>query len=128
MKKILLTVVLLNACVFGDVKWAKSYQSALDQAQKDQKNVMVMLSKEECPACQYMENVVFEEKVVQDTINRDFIPVHIDIINDAVPTHLRYIGTPTFYFLNSQGKRLERYDGGANIPTFLGVLGKIKKP
>lgn len=128
MKKMFLTAVLLGACAFGEVKWAKSYQSALAQAQKDQKNVMVMLSREECPACQYMEDVVFEEKVVQDKINHDFIAVHIDVLNDAVPTQLRYIGTPTFYFLNPQGKKLDRYDGGANIPTFLGVLGKIKKP
>lgn len=128
MNKIFLTAVLLCACAFGEVKWAKSYNSAMEQAKKEQKNVMVMLSKEDCPACQYMEEVVFEEKVVKDTINRDFIPVHIDIINDAVPSHLRYIGTPTFYFLSPKGNKLDRYDGGANIPTFLGVLGKIKKP
>lgn len=128
MKKIVLAAILLSSCAFGEVKWAKSYQSALAQGQKEQKNVMVMLSKEGCPACQYMEDVVFEEKVVQDTINRDFVAVHLDVVNDNVPTQLRYIGTPTFYFLNPQGKKLDRYDGGANIPTFLGVLGKIKKP
>lgn len=127
MNKILLTLSLLASCAFAELKWAASYDAALVQAKKEKKNVMVMLSKEDCPACEYMENTVFEEKAVVDTIEKGFVPVHIDIHNDFVPEGLGYIGTPTFHFLDAKGKKIGRYDGAANIPTFMGILGKYKK-
>lgn len=128
MRKIVLSLLLIGSCAFAEIKWASSYDAALAQAKKEKKNVMVMLSKEDCPACEYMENTVFEEKVVVDTIEKSFVPVHIDIHNDFVPEGLGYIGTPTFYFLDAKGKKIGRYDGAANIPTFMGILRGIKKP
>jgi thioredoxin-related protein len=37
------------------------------------------------------------------------------------------MGTPTFHFLDANGKKIGRYDGAANIPDFMGLLGKYKK-
>lgn len=127
MKKTTLSLLLIASCAFAEVKWAPSYNAALVQAQKEKKNVMVMLSKEDCPACEYMTETVFEEKAVSDMIEKEYIPVHIDIHNDSIPSGLGYIGTPTFHFLDAKGKKVGRYDGAANIPTFMGVLGKYKK-
>ncbi len=86
-----------------------------------------MLSREECPACEYMNDVVFEEKAVVSEVVKSFVPVHFDIHKDFLPEGLGYIGTPTFHFLNASGKKIGRHDGAANIPTFMGVLGKYKK-
>jgi thioredoxin-related protein len=126
MNKIIFVLSLVASCAFAEVHWAPSYDAALAQAKKEKKYVMVMLSKEECPACEYMENTVFEEKAVVDSIEKRFVPVHIDIHNDFVPEGLGYIGTPTFHFLDAKGKKIGRYDGAANIPNFLGVLRNIK--
>ena len=101
MNKILLGLVLAASYALADIKWAKSYEAALSQAAKEKKNVMVMLSKEECPACEYMEGVVFEEPVVTDAVNAKFVSLHVDIQKDKIPAGLGFIGTPTFYFLNA---------------------------
>lgn len=127
MGKIILTLSILATCAFAELKWAPSYDAALAQAAKEKKKVMVMLSREECPACEYMEDIVFEEKMVANEIHNNFIPVHLDIHKDFIPEGLGYIGTPTFHFLNASGKKIGRHDGGANIPTFMGILGKMKK-
>lgn len=127
MKKAMVIVSLIASCAYAQINWIASYDVALIKAAKEKKNVMVMLSKEGCPACEYMENVVFEEQVVEDAINKKFIPVHLDIHNDKIPTELGYIGTPTFHFINAKGEKLKRHDGGANIPTFMGILNSIKK-
>ncbi|MGD9654240.1 MAG: thioredoxin family protein [Sulfuricurvum sp.] len=127
MGKIFLIVSILTSCAFAELKWASSYDAALAQAQKEKKRVMVMLSKEDCPACEYMNDVVFEEKAVSNEVEKSFVPVHIDIHNDFIPEGLGYIGTPTFHFLDAKGKKIGRYDGAANIPSFLGILGKYKK-
>lgn len=127
MGKIILALSLLASCALAELKWAPSYDAALVQAKKEKKKVMVMLSKEGCPACEYMMDIVFEEKMVVSEVEKSYVPVHIDVHNDFVPEGLGYIGTPTFHFLDASGKKLGRYDGGANVPTFMGILGKYKK-
>lgn len=128
MSKVLLALSLIASCALAEIKWAPSYDAALVSAKQEKKNVMVMLSKEGCPACDYMENVVFEERAIEDAITKGFIPVHIDVHTDKVPSGLGFIGTPTFHFLNASGEKLKRHDGGANIPTFMGILNSVKKP
>lgn len=127
MNKIVLTLSLIASCAFAELKWASSYEAALAQAKKENKKVMVMLSRQECPACEYMEDVVFEEKAVASEVHKNFVPLHLDIHNDFIPEGLGYIGTPTFHFLNAAGKKIGRHDGAANIPTFMGILNKYKK-
>ncbi len=127
MKKTILALALMISYASAQINWAPSYDAALLKAAKEKKNVMVMLSKEGCPACEYMENNVFEEQVIEDTINKNFVPVHLDVHKDKIPSELGYIGTPTFHFLNAKGEKLKRYDGGANIPTFMGILNSVKK-
>lgn len=126
MIRILTIAALLASSACAELKWAPSYESAFAQAKKEKKEVMVMLSKEDCPACEYMNDVVFEEKTVVDEVHKRFVPVHLDVYNDAVPETLGFIGTPTFYFLDAKAKKIGRHDGAANVPTFLGILRKIK--
>ncbi|MCX6061231.1 MAG: thioredoxin family protein [Campylobacterales bacterium] len=127
MNKIIVSLALIVSYASAQINWAPSYDAALVKAAKEKKNVMVMLSKEGCPACEYMENNVFEEQMIEDTINKNFVPVHLDVHKDKIPSELGYIGTPTFHFLNAKGEKLKRYDGGANIPTFMGILNSVKK-
>lgn len=127
MGKIVLVLSILASVAFGDLKWASSYDAALAQAKKEKKKVMVMLSRENCPACEYMSDVVFEEKMVALEVEKSYIPVHIDIHNDFIPDGLGYMGTPTFHFLDANGKKIGRYDGAANIPKFMSILGQYKK-
>ena len=115
MKKAVLLTLLLSSALFAELNWAKSYKAGLAQAQKEQKMVMVMFSQDGCPACEYMKDIVFDEDAVVDEVHMDFVPVHIDIHSDVKPDGLRYAGTPTFHFLTSDGKRIDRLDGGANI-------------
>lgn len=127
MGKIILALSVLASMAMADLKWAASYDAALAQAKKEKKHVIVMLSRENCPACEYMNDIVFDEKMVMAEVEKSYIPVHIDIHNDFIPDGLGYMGTPTFHFLDANGKKIGRYDGGANVPTFMGLLGKYKK-
>ncbi len=126
MKKTLLSLLLVASAAMAEVNWAASYDDALEIAHKSKKHVMIMLSRENCPGCEYMSDIVFEDKVIYDEINKNFVSLYIDINKDFVPDGLGYIGTPTIHFLDSDGKKIGRQDGAANIPNFLGVIGKNK--
>lgn len=127
MKKIVALLTLGASLLMAELNWAKSYDAALEQAKKENKLVMVMLSSEGCPACEYMKDIVFDDDNVMDEVHMGFVPVHIDIHNDFVPSGLGYIGTPTFHFLTADEKKIERLDGGANVPDFTAKLREAKK-
>ncbi len=123
--KIFLMISLALTSLFAEIDWMK-YSKAVEKAKKENKFVMIMLSKEGCPACEYMENVVFENEDVLDEFNKDFIGVHLDIHNDYVPGEFSYIGTPTFHFINKNERRIDRIDGGANAKEFLDKIKEVK--
>lgn len=125
MKKILITSAILVSSLFAEIEWLK-YDDAFAKAKAENKTVMIMLSKEGCPACEYMKDVVFENDDVLDEFNKDYIGVHLDIHNDYVSDELSYIGTPTFHFLNKSGRKLDRIDGGANSKEFMEKMREVK--
>jgi thioredoxin-related protein len=124
MKKILLIVSLLISSVFADVAWV-DYDDAIEFAEKENKLVMVMLSREGCSGCEYMKDIVFENDDISKILKENFISVHVDIQQDFIPSGLTYIGTPTFYFLDKNEKKLERIDGGRNAKSFMEILQKL---
>jgi thioredoxin-related protein len=75
-----------------------------------------------------MENIVFENENIQDQVNADFVMAKVDITSDLYPEWMSFIGTPTFYFVDGNGKNVaKKLSGGANIRDFGKVLEDVKK-
>ncbi|MDY0121621.1 MAG: thioredoxin family protein [Sulfurimonas sp.] len=125
MKKIVLALALLGSTLFADIKWV-GFDDAIEVAKENGKIVMVMLGREECPACEYMKDIVFKDTKVQAEIAENFIPVYLDIHNDFIPDGLPYIGTPTFHFMNEYQIKKGRIDGGVNVADFMQEIEKVK--
>ena len=117
MKKLLLTLALLANSLMADLVWL-DYDVAVEQAQKSNKVVMVMLSQKGCPACEYMTDIVFKDKNVEAKLSSEFLVVYTDIYTGFVEDGMSYAGTPTFYFLDKNEKTLERFSGGLNVRDF----------
>ena len=117
MLKVVLIAGMLISSLFAEISW-KKYDEAMEVAKKENKIVMVMISREGCPACEYMKDIVFENDNVLEEFNKDFIGVHLDIHEDYIPDEFAYIGTPTFHFLNKFERKIERIDGGVNAKDF----------
>lgn len=125
MKKILLGLLLLSITLFADVKYTEMFD-AYDIAEKENKLVLVMLSQKGCPGCQYMEGVVFANKDISDYLKKEYVIVHLDVHEDAVPLELEHFATPTFYFLDADENILKRLDGGENAKDFLSTLKAVR--
>jgi len=126
MKTILAGVLLAAATLLhAELDWV-DYDTALSSAKKEGKIVMVMLSQEGCDACWYMDEVVFDDDNVVAELQMDFIPVHFDIKSDVLPKRFTYVGTPTFYFLDAEGKKIERLNGAANVKDFTDFMRDVK--
>jgi len=118
MKKIVLIIAFLITSVFADINWIEDIDDAYERAAKENKKVMVMLSRKGCPACEYMKDIVFKDKNFTNRFNEELVAVHIDIHKDFMPDGLEYFATPTFYFLDSNEKKFHRINGAHNSKEF----------
>lgn len=125
MKKILMLMTLAATMLFAELEWVEDYKAGLEKAKQEGKYVMVMLTKEGCPACVYMKEIVFDDDEVIAAVQKHYVPVMLDI-NTHLLYGLSYIGTPTFYFLGQNEVRIQRYDGGANQKDFMELLKQVE--
>jgi thioredoxin-related protein len=125
MKKIVLLLAFLIRSLVAEPKLTDIFD-AYDDASSQNKNVIIMLSMEGCSVCEYMKDIVFEDKKVEKLLN-NFVLVELDVRADSIPENLKYFATPTFYFLDSNEKILKRVNGGKNVVDFTKILKKMKK-
>jgi len=125
-KRTLATLIILAVSLFAEPNWLRSYDEAQEQALKEKKNIMVMISREGCDACWYMENIVFEDEKIQALMEKNFIRVYLDTKSDFIPKEFIHIGTPTFYFTKADGTRLgHRINGASNVKDFTKKVNQI---
>ncbi len=87
---------------------------------------MILLSQDKCDACWYMENIVFEDDELVRQIEKNFIPLYLDIHDDDLHG-LKFTGTPTLYFLTNKEETIKRLDGVFNIKELTAALRKIEE-
>ncbi|BBG65476.1 hypothetical protein NNO_0773 [Hydrogenimonas sp.] len=120
MKRVILTLLLVAGALFAEVEWAMDYSDALAESKESNKPVMVMISQESCNYCFFMKSQVFTKPRVAEFINRNFIPVELDLQSDPIPPYLKPYGTPTFYIVAEGGKKVSRpIVGAAKADAFI---------
>ena len=72
-----------------------------------------------------MEQAVLPQKDVANLLKKHFITVVLDIDDHMLPEGFGYFAVPTFYVIDSEGKKLDRAVGGANAQEFLSFLKKF---
>jgi len=128
MTKVLFTILFLSFCLFAnELKFYNSIDTVVVEAKKSEKSILLFLTQEGCPACEYMKDVVFEDEIVKNHLNSSFLVVEYDIHKNGTPKGFKAYGTPTIYFLDSDKKEITRKVVGAkNKNEFLEILKKVK--
>ncbi|MDP1784029.1 MAG: thioredoxin family protein, partial [Sulfuricurvum sp.] len=79
-----------------------------------------------CKMCNYMKKTVYENDDVSEYIKTFFIPIEVDIQEHPDKYGYQVFGTPTYYFLSSDGKQIGRMMvGGADPKGFLQKLQEV---
>ncbi len=104
-----------------------SYEEALKKAKKENKIVMIEGYIPFCRGCIQMDREVFVEDRVKEALNRDFVVVHENMLIEKLPLGLKSLGTPSFYFITNDGKKvIEQVVGIGTVEEFLELLHEIK--
>ena len=104
----------------------EGFEEALKRAKKEHKIVMIEAMSEDCHFCRKMEREVMIEDEVVKALNKDFIPVVIDVKKHALPQGLKAPLTPTFIFVDADKNVLLNMPGAWEKEDFLSLLKEAK--
>ena len=124
MKRLFFLLLFSATSLLADLTWATSYTKAFTKAKAQNKDIFVILTQDNCRACWYMENIVFEDEVLAAALDKQYVPLMLDIHDDDIHG-LDYRGTPTLYFLTNEDKVIKRLDGVYNIKELTAALLRV---
>jgi len=107
-----------------------SAEQLMADAQKEDKIIIIEASTEDCHFCKKMKKEVINTKEIQALLQKDFILIEVDVDKTKLPFDLKkiYKGiTPSFFFLNKEGKLLNDFPGSWNKKDFSMILTEHAK-
>lgn len=124
MKKIILVLAVLTYGLIGaEITWIKTYKEGTEIAKKQNKPILLFLYRPGCSACQKMKDFVFTDEMIYTYINKEFVPVALNIGKNDAPKDLQSFASPTFHFLRYDGSKVrETLMGGKTGKFYLDLL------
>ena len=105
----------------------EGFDKALKRAKKENKIIMIKAMTKTCHFCRKMDREVMIEKEVIAAIQKDFIPVSIDVSEHTLPMGIKVILTPSFIFIDQDSNMLMNIPGSWNKEDFLALLKDAKQ-
>ncbi|UPT77974.1 DUF255 domain-containing protein [Sulfurovum sp. XGS-02] len=105
----------------------EGFEKALKKAKNEHKIIMLKVMTKDCYFCKKMEREVMVENEVVALVEKDFIPVSIDISTTELPLGLKTELTPSFIFIDENAKVLMNIPGAWNKTDFLEILREAKR-
>lgn len=101
----------------NNLKWAENYDAGIQRATKEKKPVLFIFSRHTCKYCVILEKTTLSDKEVVEKLNKNFVSIiAYSDDNDAMPRELWRPGTPSIWFLQSDG-----------APMFQPLMGAVDK-
>lgn len=110
------------------VSWESSLSSALAQASKENKVVLLDFFTDWCGWCKKLDRDTFTNEAVVKVINSDFVAVRLNAEKEGEEEARRFgiEGYPTVVFVDPTGKEIKRINGYLGPDAFLQELKNLK--
>ncbi len=113
MKKLWL-FFLLVAISFAEVPSFKDYQTALNEAKKKDKLLMIVIEQEKCPWCHRFKAQTLSDIDVEILIEEHFVLLFLDKNKDEIPNFLKVPVTPVTFLVGTDEKTYNETIGYVN--------------
>lgn len=128
MKTFLLLIMLLGTSVWGaEIKWEKELSTAVERAAKEQKPLMVLITKNGCRWCDVLKQTTLKNPKVVALLNRDFVSYEGVVDENTVPPALMSGGTPATWFIKGKTPMFEPVMGAVEGEEYLKALDIVKQ-
>lgn len=110
----------------GGIRWGRSYSSAIADAKRSNRLVMLEFYTEWCGYCKKLEATSYQDPQVVGLTNQ-VIPVKLDAEKEGLQQARQYrvSGFPTIIFVNGSGEEEDRIGGYLPPNPFRQELGRI---
>jgi thioredoxin-related protein len=109
----------------GAINWRDNLNSALEEAQKVNRRIVLELYMEGCPHCTHLHTETHGDPGVQEILNSKYVPVRLDGRSHMdVVKKFNVTGAPTTLVLSPEGKELHRFPGYHPPADYLKELEK----
>jgi len=126
MIKIITGVLLFSASLLA-LNWVKDFDSALVAAQKEHKNIMVMVEGSHCRWCKKMKLQTLSDKSIEKKLET-FVVVKVMREDDITMTKLPHVhGVPTIFFMKYDKTILEEVVGYFGVQDFISTINDVEK-
>lgn len=124
MSRLIFSLFLVGASLEA-FEWL-SYSQALELQKKTHKPIMLDVMRDTCHYCVKMERDVFQDQETAQWLEERFIPAQINLDKEKMPLNEEILLTPTFFFLDEDGRILKKIPGSWNIQDFKDLTKGIK--
>lgn len=111
------------------LQWHTDFPAAITEVERSRKPVLLQFIRENCAGCSKMDHHVFSDASTVTMLGEQFVPLRQNILTDrAVRSRYAALWTPSFYFLNTDGKLLWFSEGPLDTADFRTVcaLGRSR--
>lgn len=122
--KLFLSITMLSISLEA-IEWF-SFEKAKQEQKKTHKIIMLDVMRDSCHYCKDMDKNVFDNQEMIQWLEERFIPAQVNLDFSEMPIDEQIIITPTFFFINEEGKVIKKIPGSWNIQDFKDLTKGIK--
>ena len=110
----------------GALSWEDDYEKALERAQKENKYILLDFYTDWCGWCKRLDRDVFAQESFQKAAAQ-VIGVKVNAEkNRPLAQRFQVSSYPRLFFLDKQGRTLERIKGYVNLQEFTNLVGQVQ--
>ena len=126
MNKIVLGLLLLSSTLFS-IEWVKDLDTAFAMAQKEHKDVMVLVEGENCRWCKKFKHRTLSDEDIEKRLEK-FVTVKVMREDPSTVSALPQIeGVPTVFFMKENKTVTETILGYRNVRKFTAAIDRVEK-
>jgi thioredoxin-related protein len=123
----LLFLIIINIKAEESIFWQKNYEEALLFAQKEKKDIMLLVSKPHCRWCKKMKFITLEDKGIIIRLRKNYVFIKVMRDDNTYPKRLKATFFPMIYFLTNRGKKYLKVGGYWGVNDFHSWLDEADK-
>lgn len=94
------------------MNWLNDFEKAKKEAQNSHKPILLQFEMDNCGGCEKLYDETYPDEKVQEEMNEWFVLLKLDLIKDRkIRRELSGYWTPSFYFLDHNGKSYYNFNG-----------------
>lgn len=92
--------------------WKTNFEEAKEESQKSRNPIFLQFEMDSCGGCEKLEKETYPDENVKAELEEWFVPLRLDLKKDReIRRELSGYWTPSFYFLDHNGKSYYNFNG-----------------